>query len=81
MFISFSKMLSKSKLRLGAGFRITKKNAAYMIFLLLFYWMFMLCFYMAAFCVWLVYAMGYGIYWVVKKIIQTIKGNRVTGNT
>jgi hypothetical protein len=70
MFISFSKVLGKSKFRLGAGFRVTKKNAAYMLFFLLFYWMLMLCFYMIAFCIWLVYAMGYGVYWCIKKILK-----------
>lgn len=73
MFISFSKMLGNSRLRLGAGIRVTKKTAAYMIFFLMFYWMLILCFYMVAFSIWLVYAMGYGVYWCIKKIVQKFK--------
>lgn len=74
MFISLSRVFGK--FRLGAGLRVTKKNAAYMIFVLMIYWMLLLCFYMVVFCFWLMYAFCYGIYWCIKKLVTALKGNR-----
>lgn len=77
MFVGLSKTFARfGRTKLGVGIRITKKNAIYMIIALLFYWMLMLCLYMMVFCIWLVYAMGYGIYWLIKKIIEKVTGNR-----
>lgn len=75
MFLSFSKFIGKGKFKIGAGLRLTKQNMWYMLLVLLIYWMIMLTFYMMAFCVWLTYAMFYGIYWCIKKIVQRSKKN------
>ena len=64
------------KFRLGAGMRITKKNAIYMLIIMMFVWMIQAMWYILVICAWLVYAVCYGIYWIIKKIIQKIKGNR-----
>ena len=77
MFVGLSKTFAKfGKFRIGAGLRLTKKNAAWMLVILMFVWMFQLCWYMMVLSFWMIYAVCYGIYWVIKKIIQTIKGNR-----
>lgn len=73
MFLSFSKFIGKSKFRIGAGMRLTKSNVWYMLFILMIYWMFVLCFYMMALCIWMMYAMIYGLVWLVKKIVKKIK--------
>lgn len=70
MFISFSKTIAKfGGFRLGVGTRLSKKNAAWMSWLFLFVAMFKLMWYMLLLCGWLMYAMCYGIYWCIKKII------------
>ena len=63
-------MIGKSKLRFNAGFRVTKQNAAYMLFFLLFYWLLVACIYMGVLCFWILYAIVYGIYWCIKKILK-----------
>lgn len=73
MFVGFSKVIGKSKFRVGAGMRLTKQNVWYMLFVLLIYWMFLLCFYVIAFSLWIVYAFCYGVYWCIKKVIQKLK--------
>lgn len=76
MFVGLGKMLGKSKIRLGVGMRVTKGNAAWMLLILMFVWMFQLIWYMMILCFWFMYALCYGIYWIIKKIVTKIKGNR-----
>lgn len=74
MFISLSKMLGKSKFRIGAGLRITKNNMWWMCLVLLFVLVFQMMWYMCVLCFWMMYAIFYGIYWLIKKAVQKIKG-------
>lgn len=67
MFIGLGKMLGKSKIRLGVGFRLTKSNAFYM---------FLMCWYCCVLCFWMIYAVGYGFYALIRWIVRKIKGNR-----
>lgn len=77
MFIGLSRAMEKyGKFRLGVGMRLTKKNAAYMAFFLMFMWMFQLLWYMMVLCFWMFYAVCYGMYWCIKKLIQAIKGKK-----
>lgn len=76
MFISLTKMLGKGKIHFGTGFRITKKNAAWIWFILLFYYIFVAMWYIILICVWMVYAVCYGFYALIRWIIQKVKGNR-----
>lgn len=72
MFLSFSKTLAKvGGFRLGI--RMTKKNAAYMWMILLFVCMLKFMWYMLVLCLWIMYAMLYGIYWGIKRIFQASK--------
>lgn len=73
MFISFGKMLGKSKIRVGAGLHITKNNAFYMWIILLFYYLFLMCWYMMVLCFWLIYAMCYAFYALIKWVIKKVK--------
>jgi len=74
MFLSFSKTIAKiGGFRIGIGTRINKKNAGYALIGVVFYYMLLMCWYMMVGCLWLVYAMCYGFYWVIKKIILLIK--------
>lgn len=77
MFIGLSKTFAKfGKFRIGAGLRITKSNALWMSIVLLFVWMFQLCWYMMVLCFWLMYAVCYGIYWCIKKLVTALKGKK-----
>ncbi len=73
MFISLSKMLGKTKFRIGAGLRITKNNVVWMSFVLLFIAVFQMMWYMCVLCFWVMYAICYGIYWLIKKLVQKLK--------
>lgn len=69
MFISLSHALTKyGGLRIGAGLRITSKNAIWMLFI----WMFVLCFkmiwYMMILSFWCIYAICYGIGMCLKSL-------------
>lgn len=81
MFISFSKMMEKTRLRFGVGLRITKKNAVWMWFVLMLYWVIALCWYTLVICFWMVYAVCYGFYALIKWIIKKIKGNKTQSST
>ena len=81
MFIGLGKMIGKSKIRVGAGMRITKKNAAWILVIMMFVWMFQLMWYMMVLCFWLMYAVCYGIYWCIKKLVTALKGYRLQGYT
>lgn len=70
MFISFSKTMAKfGGMRLGFGLRITKTNFIWMAFILMFVYLFQAMWYMLVLMGWLVYAVCYGIYWCIKKIL------------
>ena len=70
MFISFSKTIARfGGFRLGIGMRLNKKNAIWMSLIVLFVAMFQLMWYMLILCGWMMYAVCYGIYWCIKKII------------
>ncbi len=74
MFFSLSKTITKfGGFRIGIGTRMNKKNAPLFLIGLFFYAAFMLMWYMLLCCGWLMYAMCYGIYWIIKKIIVLIK--------
>lgn len=70
MFIGISKPLAKiGGLHLGVGFRITKKNAAYMLTFLSLYYIFKFMLYVIVLCLWLAYAVYYGLFWCIKKLV------------
>ena len=74
MFVSLSKTLARfGGLRLGLGLRLNKNNAAWMLFVLMFVYIFQAMWYMMILCGWLVYAVCYGVYWSIKKLIEIIK--------
>lgn len=74
MFVSLSKTLTKfGGLRLGLGLRLNRSNAAWMLFVLMFVYIFQAMWYMMIVCGWLVYAVCYGVYWCIKKLVETIK--------
>lgn len=78
MFISFSKTLAKfGNMRVGLGFRLTKKNFVWAIFIWFFICIFQLMYYSLIFALWLMYAFAYAMYWLIKKIIITIKQYRI----
>jgi hypothetical protein len=77
MFISLSQALTKyGGLRIGAGLRITSKNAIWMLFV----WLFVLCFkmmwYMMIVSFWCIYAICYGIVACIKALLPKPKGNQ-----
>jgi hypothetical protein len=60
MFVGFSKTLTRmGAFKIGAGVRITKKNAIYMLFVLFFVYMAKFTWYMVVGMGWLVYGMVY----------------------
>ena len=84
MFLSLSKTFAKvGGFRLGAGIRITKKNAIYMSIILAFVVSIQLCWYMMVLCFWLMYAMIYmmwrlicilarGFWWLISSMYRGI---------
>ena len=82
MFIGFSKTIARvGGVRLNMGMRMNKKNAAWFSLLILFIALFKLIWYMLLLCGWLIYAMFYGMYWCIKKIILLCKKNKVSQET
>lgn len=74
MFVSLSKTLAKfGGFRLGLGLRLKKSNAIWMLFVLMFVYIFQAMWYMMILCGWLFYAVCYGVYWCIKKLIEVIK--------
>lgn len=62
MFVAVSKTLKRAGgFRFAAGIRITKKNAWFMLFILMFAYMFQAAWYMMIGICWLTY---YGMYWL-----------------
>lgn len=77
MFIGLSKTFAKfGKFRIGAGLRITKSNVLWMSIIVMFVSLFQLCWYMMVLCFWLMYAVCYGIYWCIKKLVTALKGKK-----
>ncbi len=71
MFISLSKTVARfGGVRIGVGTRITKKNAAGAAFFLLIMWFFQLMWYMIVLSFWLMYAVFYGTFWILKKMFK-----------
>lgn len=75
MFVGLSKTFARfGKIRIGAGMRITKSNAVWMLFIMMLVWIFQLTWYMIVLCFWLVYAVVYGTIWGIKKLFKAIFG-------
>lgn len=73
MFISLSKTIGRvGGLRIGVGKRITSKNAWYMFLILAFVYTCQLMVYMCVVALWCVYAMCYGMWWLIKTMIMGI---------
>lgn len=73
MFISLSKALAKcGGFRMGLGLRITKKNAIWMAFIVMFVCLMQAMWYMMIISFWLAYAICYGLFLGIKKLIQII---------
>jgi hypothetical protein len=69
MFLTFSKMLkSMGGVHIGAGFRLTKKNAWWALIALLFIGMLQLAWWSVVLCFWMIY----GMVWCVCKPISMI---------
>lgn len=81
MFVSLTKTLAKfGGIRLGLGIRITKKNWPIMFFVYMFVLMFQMTWYMMVLFFWIMYAIFYGMYCCMKKIINMLKkGNKKEG--
>ena len=78
MYIGLSKALGKvGKFRLFGGIRLTSTNILLLAIPLMFYYMIKLCVYMVVLCGWLIYAMIYGMIWIVKKIINIFQQKKV----
>ena len=74
MFIGLSKTFAKfGKFRIGAGLRITKSNAWFMWFILLMYYMILMCWYCMVLCFWMIYAIGYGIFALIRWVVRKFK--------
>jgi len=73
MFIGFSKVLSKGS-KFHIGFRLTKKNAPWLAIVLLFYWALKMMVFIMVLYAWLTYAVCYGMYWCIKKLVLCIAG-------
>ena len=74
MFVSFSKTMAKfGKVRIGVGLRVTKKNAAWMSFLLLFVLIFEMMWYLMVLCFWVIYAVCYGMYWCIRQLCRKLR--------
>ena len=77
MFISLSKTIGKfGGFRIGIGKRITSKNAWWMLLIICTVCIFQLMWYLLIVVFWLLYAMCYGIWWCIKKLIQKISGSK-----
>lgn len=73
MFISLSKTIARfGGFRLGIGMRLNKKNAIWAWLILFFIGIFQLMWAMILICGWSIYAMFYGLYWCIKKIIYVL---------
>lgn len=79
MFLSLSKTMARfGGFRLGLGIRINKRNYIFALFIMMFVWLFKLMWYMLVLSFWMMYAVCYGLYWCIKKIVQAIKGRNAS---
>ena len=70
MFIGLSKTIGKvGGFRIGIGQRITSKNAWWLIFAMVMYGMIKLAMYMVIASFWMIYAVFYGMWWCIKKLV------------
>ena len=77
MFISFSKTIARfGGFRIGLGMRMNKKNAIWMSLIIMFISILKMTWYMMILCGWLFYAVCYGMYWCMKKIIDSVSKNQ-----
>lgn len=75
MFISFSKFAKRfGGIRFGLGLRITKNNALWMSFVVMFVCMVQACWYLMLLCFWLCYLVAIGIVHIFKKIFGKSQG-------
>lgn len=73
MFVSFSKFAKKfGGIRFGLGLRLTKSNALWMSFVIMFVYVMQACWYMMLICFWVLYIVIYGMINVAKKIINKL---------
>ena len=73
MFVGISKTLAKfGGVRFGVGLRITKNNAIWMSFVVMFVSLMQAVWYMMIISFWLMYAICCGLFLGIKKLIQTI---------
>ena len=90
MFISLSKTIERfGGFRVGFRMRLNKKNAIWFSLIIMFIGIFKLMWYMMILCGWMMYAICFGLYWCIKKLIsvllkkhnnqrnQNIKGNDI----
>lgn len=73
MHFTLSKALKLGGFRLGAGLRITKKNALWMPWVVMMVCVFQLCWYMMVLCFWVIYAVCYGMIWCIRGIFRAIR--------
>ena len=78
MFISLSKTIARfGGFRLGIGMRLNKKNAMWAWLILFFVGIFQLMWGMMLICGWLMYAMFYGMFWCIKKLIKALSKKQI----
>lgn len=81
MFLSLSKTLARfGGVRLGLGIRMNKRNSFLLLFIMMFVCLFKVCWYLMVVCFWLTYAVCYGGYLCVKKVVQAIKRKNASKN-
>ena len=74
MFIGFSKTLARfGGFRIGLGLRLTKKNAIWMLFVLMLVYLFKAIWYLMILYFWLIYAVIYWTVYGIKKLCQQRK--------
>ena len=77
MFVSLSKTFAKfGNIRIGAGIRMNKNNSFWILLILGFIGMIKLTWYILLFFGWITYALGYGIYCLIKFIINKNRDSR-----
>lgn len=79
MFLGFSTRLKQAgRFRIGAGFRLNRRNAVWGLLLLAFIFMFQMIWYMLLLIMWLIYWMMYGLFMIYvfigKSVVQCVKG-------
>lgn len=79
MFISLSSAIARfGGMRIGAGFRITRKNAWFGYLILMFIYMFQLMWYTMILAGWLLYLIYYGMFIGIRKFVYWIRARRAS---